>query len=56
MRYNAELTAEGLKALGLADIKPEDVQMLDSVAHVGELQRVGQAVAKKVKPAHFSGF
>lgn len=56
VRYNAELTEKGLKALGLADIKPEGVQMLDSVAHVGELQRVGQAVAKKVKPEHFSGF
>jgi patatin-like phospholipase/acyl hydrolase len=56
VRYNSELSVNGLNALGLADIKPEDVQMLDSVAHVGELQRVGQAVAKKVKPDHFSGF
>jgi hypothetical protein len=56
VRYNAELSVDGLNALGLKDIKPEDVQMLDSVAHVGELQRVGQAVAKKVKPEHFAGF
>lgn len=56
MRYNAELSADGLKTLGLANIKPEDVQQLDSVAHVAELQRVGQAVAKKVKPEHFAGF
>lgn len=56
MRYNAELTSDGLKALGLADIKPEDVQQLDSVAHVAELQRVGKAVAKKVKAEHFAGF
>lgn len=56
MRYNAELTSDGLKSLGLADIKPEDVQQLDSVAHVAELQRVGKAVAKKVKAEHFAGF
>lgn len=56
VRYNAELSAEGLGALGLGTIKPEHVQKLDSVEHVGDLQRVGKAVAKKVKPAHFSGF
>ena len=56
VRYNTELSSDGLKALGLADIKPEDVQKLDSVAHVAELQRVGQAVTKKVKPEHFAGF
>lgn len=56
VRYNAELSSDGLKALGLADIKPADVQMLDSVAHIAELQRVGKAVAKKVKPEHFERF
>ncbi|MEQ6342071.1 MAG: patatin-like phospholipase family protein [Gammaproteobacteria bacterium] len=56
MRYNAELSPKGLSALELADIKPEDVQKLDSVAHIAELQRVGQAVAKKVKAEHFAGF
>lgn len=56
VRYNAELTVKGLNDLGLANIKPEDVQQLDSVAHIPELQRVGQAVAKQVKPEHFTGF
>ncbi|MDP2840886.1 MAG: patatin-like phospholipase family protein [Candidatus Methanoperedens sp.] len=56
MRYNAELSADGLKALGLPDIKPENVQKLDSVEHISELQRVGKALAKKVKPEHFLGF
>lgn len=55
-RYNAELSREGLDALGLNDIVPVDVQQLDSVAHVKELQRVGKAVAKKVAPEHFDGF
>jgi hypothetical protein len=56
VRYNAELSLNGLSALGLADIKPEDVQKLDSVEHIAELQQVGKAVAKNVRAAHFAGF
>jgi len=56
VRYNTELSDEGLKALGLSDIKPKDVQPLDSVEHIPELQRVGKAVAQNVKPEHFAGF
>jgi hypothetical protein len=57
LRYNAELTREGLNALGLSDIEPEDVQKLDSTDHIKELQRVGRAVVeKKVRPEHFDGF
>lgn len=56
-RYNAELTQGGLAALGLGDIDPKNVQMLDSVAHKGDLQRVGRAVAEqKVRDEHFAGF
>ncbi len=54
VRYNAELSREGLDALGLPDVRPEDVQPLDSIAHIGDLQRVGRAIAdKKVKQEHF---
>lgn len=57
LRYNAELSREGLDALGLAEIVPEDVQKLDSVEHIGELQRVGRAVVeKKVRAEHFAAF
>jgi hypothetical protein len=57
-RYNAELTRSGLDKLGLAHIEPENVQKLDSVAHVGELQEVGAAVAKEhvAVDKHFAGF
>jgi uncharacterized protein len=55
-RYNPQLTVEGLKALALPHIKPEDVQMLDSVEHIKELQEVGRAVAKGIKAEHFDGF
>lgn len=57
VRYNAELTREGLNALGLADIDPRHVQKLDSVEHKHELQRVGQAIAqRKVDRSHFADF
>jgi len=57
LRYNAELTRDGLDALGLADIQPEDVQKLDSTEHIKELQQVGRAVVeKKVRPEHFAAF
>ena len=54
LRYNAELSNEGLAAIGLAGIKP--VQKLDSIEHIPELQQVGQAVAKKISVEHFAGF
>jgi hypothetical protein len=57
VRYNAELTRGGLNELGLDDVEPTNVQQLDSVAFVGELQRVGRAVAeKRVKVEHFQLF
>jgi uncharacterized protein len=57
VRYNAELTTDGLARLGINDIEPEHVQKLDSVKYKHELQRVGEAVASnKVKAEHFDGF
>jgi patatin-like phospholipase/acyl hydrolase len=56
MRYNADLTREGLDDLGLQHIEPRSVQQLDSVAHIPQIQEVGRAVAKQVNIAHFDGF
>jgi hypothetical protein len=57
VRYNAELTRDGLDALGLPDIEPKNVQKLDSTDYIEELQRVGRAVVeKKVEPKHFAAF
>ena len=56
-RYNAELSREGLDALGLKHINPVQVQRMDSVDYIGEMQEVGQALAEqKVKAGHFAGF
>lgn len=57
LRYDVELTRNGLNKLeGLEDIKPEDVQQMDSIQHMGQLQRIGKALAKKVQPQHFENF
>jgi patatin-like phospholipase/acyl hydrolase len=55
-RYNADLSAEGLKALELPHIRPEHVQQMDSVDHIAELQEVGRAAAAEVKREHFAVF
>jgi uncharacterized protein len=56
-RYNAELSRDGLDALGLEHINPVHVQQMDSVDHIGELQQVGRTLAEqKVKAEHFVGF
>jgi len=56
LRSNAELTRAGLDKLGLPDVRPEDVQRLDSIDHIGDLQRVGARTALDVAPKHFAGF
>jgi hypothetical protein len=57
LRYNAELTREGLDALGCRDIAPETVQQLDSIEGIPDLRRVGKRVAEtKVMERHFVGF
>ena len=56
LRYNADLSRKGLDGLGLKDIKPENVQQMDSVKYIAQLQQVGQAVAREVDMAHFDGF
>jgi hypothetical protein len=56
VRYNVELSRGGLDDLGLPDLVPEEVQRLDSVAHINDLSRVGQAMAGDVAAEHFAGF
>jgi patatin-like phospholipase/acyl hydrolase len=56
MRYNADLTRDGLDALGLPNIEPRSVQQMDSVEHIPQLQEVGRALAREVNIEHFAGF
>ena len=52
-RYNAELSTRWLERRGLSDIDPANVAQLDSVAHIDDLVRVGQALAREVKIEDF---
>jgi hypothetical protein len=57
MRYNCELSREALDQLGLPHVKPENVQRLDSIEHMGALREVGRAAARReVAAEHFDGF
>ena len=57
MRYDPDVTQDGLNALGLNDVKAETVQALDSVKFIKEIQRVGVEFAKhSVSLDHFAGF
>lgn len=57
IRYNAELSRNGLDKLELNHIDPVEVSRLDSVRGIHQLQEIGRAVAvRSVKPEHFSGY
>jgi hypothetical protein len=55
-RYNVELTRDGLDGLGLKDIRPEEVQKLDSLEHMKDLTRIGARLGAQVAPEHLAGF
>jgi hypothetical protein len=55
-RYNADLSTEGLKELGLENIKSENVRKMDTVDYLDELRAVGKAASKQVDLAHFGSF
>ena len=55
-RYNADLSREGLAAMGLSDIEPKNVQKLDSVKYIKDLRRVGRKLAEEIRTEHFGSF
>jgi patatin-like phospholipase/acyl hydrolase len=57
VRYNAELSREGLDWLGLPNVSPAHVHPMDAVEFLDEVQQIGIALAdRKVKPEHFAMF
>ncbi len=56
VRYTADLSREGLNAMRLFNVRPVDVQKLDSIEHINELQLVGKALAEQVDLKHFAKF
>ncbi len=55
-RYNADLSHDGLAAMGLQDINPQNVQKLDSIAFIEDLRRMGKKVAEEIRIEHFGEF
>jgi hypothetical protein len=53
-RYNAQLSTNWLASRGLSDVDPASVAKLDSIEHINDLVRVGEALAKEVKLEHFA--
>lgn len=57
LRYDPDVGSSGLRALGLSDINPANVQLLDSVDHIGDIRRVGiEYASKNCLSQHFEGF
>jgi patatin-like phospholipase/acyl hydrolase len=57
LRYDPDVTQEGLNELGLNDIVASTVQVLDSINYIPDIQRVGKVYAAgHVQLQHFAGF
>ncbi len=56
LRYNPNISSEGLAALGLPGIRSEDVRKMDSPSHVADLVAVGKAYAATLDLSHFGNF
>ncbi len=57
MRYDADVSQNGLDTLGLNDIKAASVQGLDAVENMAEMQKLGRAVAARcIDAAHYAAF
>lgn len=55
-RYNASLSAKGLKDLGLEHINPEHVEKLNSIDYIDELLEIGERVAEDIDLNDFAPF
>jgi hypothetical protein len=57
LRYDPDVSQEGLNKLDLPDVKAENVQLMDSVKYIHDIQRVGQRFAERhVSLAHLTNF
>jgi len=56
LRYNVDLSQDGLNNLGLNHIKSENVQEMDKVAFIKDMQEISIAVANDISINHFNGF
>ncbi len=55
-RYNADISPEGIKAMGLDGIDTGRIGKMDAVDQVDSLRRIGRKAAEKVDVAEFGSF
>ena len=56
VRYNAELTADGLGQLKLTGIDADRMRKMDDVDNIDDLAKIGAAISKTVDLAHLGDF
>lgn len=56
VRYNAELTENGLEELGLGGLDAKQMRKMDDVANLDDLTRIGQGLGGRVKLDHLGAF
>ena len=58
VRYDPDVSRQGLDKLGLGDVDADSVQVMDSVKHIPAIQRVGAAYAQThvLTAEHLRGF
>ena len=56
LRYDADLSTEGIEKLGQRSIRAADIWKIDSCTHIEELKLIGRAASAKVKGEHFADF
>jgi hypothetical protein len=55
-RYNADLSSEGLEALGCGGLDPEKVQKMDGVDQIDNLLEIGERAGERIDLKHFGPF
>jgi hypothetical protein len=55
-RHNADLSAEGLKALGCGNMDPAKVQKMDGVDQIENLLTIGEKAGRNIDVKHFGFF
>lgn len=56
LRYDVDLSRQGLDELGLSGLREEDLRTFDQIEHLPKLQQLGQALAQRVLSGHYAGF
>jgi uncharacterized protein len=55
-RYNADLSAQGLRTAGFNDIIPGSIQKMDGVENMDKLLQIGRKAGQAVDPLHLGSF